>query len=69
VEGSRHALNRDVALKVLPAAISGDTERRQRFEQEARAASALNHPDIITVYDIGTAAIFLWPTGSSDFDS
>jgi len=48
-------LNRDVALKVLPAAISGDAERRQRFEQEARAASALNHPNIITVYDVGTA--------------
>jgi serine/threonine protein kinase len=48
-------LNRDVALKVLPAAISGDPERRQRFEQEARAASALNHPNIITVYDVGTA--------------
>src|SRR5260370_10484123 len=48
-------LNRDVALKVPPAAISGDAERRQRFEQEARAASALNHPNIITVYDVGTA--------------
>jgi len=48
-------LGREVALKVLPAAISSDPARRQRFEQEARAASALNHPNIITVYDVGSA--------------
>ncbi len=48
-------LGREVALKVLPAAISSDASRRQRFEQEARAASALNHPNIITVYDVGSA--------------
>jgi Tol biopolymer transport system component/predicted Ser/Thr protein kinase len=46
-------LGRDVAIKVLPAATAGHPERRQRFEQEARAASALNHPNILTVYDIG----------------
>ena len=46
-------LGRDVAIKVLPAAMAGHPERRQRFEQEARAASALNHPNILTVYDIG----------------
>jgi len=48
-------LGRDVAIKVLPAAMAGHPERRQRFEQEARAASALNHPNILTVYDIGEA--------------
>jgi Tol biopolymer transport system component len=46
-------LARDVAIKVLPAAFSSDPDRLQRFEQEARAAAALNHPNILAVYDIG----------------
>ena len=46
-------LGRDVAIKVLPPAFSADPERLQRFEQEARAAAALNHPNILAVYDIG----------------
>lgn len=45
-------LNRFVAIKVLPAKMSSDPERRRRFVQEAQAASALNHPNIITIYDI-----------------
>jgi serine/threonine protein kinase len=45
-------LNRFVAMKVLPAGMSTDPERRRRFVQEAQAASALNHPNIITIYDI-----------------
>ncbi len=47
-------LNRFVAIKVLPAKMSTDPERRRRFVQEAQAASALNHPSIITIYDIVT---------------
>jgi serine/threonine protein kinase len=46
-------LERDVALKVLPMAYSTDTERLRRFEQEARTAGKLNHPNILTVYDVG----------------
>jgi serine/threonine protein kinase len=46
-------LNREVAIKVLPASFANDTDRLRRFEQEARATSALNHPNILTVYDIG----------------
>jgi serine/threonine protein kinase len=48
-------LRRKVALKVLPAAFTQDAERVRRFEQEARAASSLNHPNIITIYEIGQA--------------
>jgi serine/threonine protein kinase/Tol biopolymer transport system component len=48
-------LDRFVALKVLPPAKMGDPERKRRFVQEAKAASALNHPNIITIYDIGQA--------------
>src|ERR1041384_8611949 len=46
-------LERKVALKILPAEFTQDAERMRRFMQEAKAASALNHPNIITVYDIG----------------
>src|SRR5688572_13648909 len=46
-------LNRDVAVKVLPAAFSADVDRLRRFEQEAQAASALNHPNILSVFDFG----------------
>jgi serine/threonine protein kinase/tetratricopeptide (TPR) repeat protein len=47
-------LGREVAIKVLPAEFSPDADRLRRFEQEARAAAALNHPNILAVYDIGT---------------
>lgn len=47
-------LGRDVALKVLPTALSVDAERLRRFEQEAQAAGALNHPNILSIYDVGT---------------
>ena len=46
-------LGRDVAIKVLPASFSADPDRLQRFAQEARAAAALNHPNILAIFDIG----------------
>ena len=46
-------LGRDVAIKILPADVSADPSRRSRFEQEARAVAALNHPNILGLYDIG----------------
>jgi serine/threonine protein kinase/formylglycine-generating enzyme required for sulfatase activity/predicted esterase len=49
-------LGRRVALKLLPARFNTETERVRRFEKEARAASSLNHPNIVTVYEIGEAA-------------
>src|SRR6202161_684326 len=48
-------LKRDVAIKVLPQALSLDADRMRRFEQEALATAALNHPNILAVFDIGTS--------------
>src|SRR5262245_19400743 len=47
-------LGRDVALKTLPASFASDPDRLRRFELEARATAALNHPNILVVFDVGT---------------
>ena len=49
-------LLRDVALKILPASVAGDEDRLRRFEVEARAASVLNHPNIVAIHDLGRHA-------------
>jgi hypothetical protein len=47
-------LGRDVAIKVLPARLNTDPDRLRRFQQEARAAAGLNHPNILTIHEVGT---------------
>ena len=49
-------LDRDVAIKVLPELMSSEPDRLRRFEVEAKAAAALNHPNILAVYQLGTYA-------------
>ena len=49
-------LNRDVAVKVLPPEFAADADRLRRFEQEAKTLAALNHPNVLTVFDAGVHA-------------
>jgi len=49
-------LGREVAVKLLPAEVADQPERRQRFEREARAVGSLNHPNLLTLFDVGEAA-------------
>ncbi len=53
-------LGRDVALKVISPRLVGDPRLRRRFELEARAASVLNHPSIVTIYDVGDTEGIPW---------
>jgi serine/threonine-protein kinase len=52
-------LNRDVAIKVLPAAFAQDAGRMQRFEREAQVLAALNHPNIAAIYGVEQGAIVM----------
>jgi len=52
--GEVYRLGRDVAVKVLPEALAKDEERLRRFEQEAHILGALNHPNLLVIYDIGS---------------
>ncbi|HYO90427.1 MAG TPA: serine/threonine-protein kinase, partial [Pyrinomonadaceae bacterium] len=55
--GQDTRLNRKVALKLLPSEMTEDHDRLRRFEQEARAISALNHPNIVTIFEIGSSEL------------
>ena len=57
-------LQRDVAIKILPSSFTHDADRLRRFEQEARAVAALNHPNLLTVFDVGTAPLGSVSAGS-----
>ena len=58
-------LQRDVAIKILPNSLASDRDRLRRFEQEARAVAALNHPNLLTVFDVGATPLTEEATGAS----
>jgi eukaryotic-like serine/threonine-protein kinase len=47
-------LNRDIAIKILPESFAVDADRLRRFQLEAQSAGALNHPNVLAIYDVGT---------------
>jgi eukaryotic-like serine/threonine-protein kinase len=57
-------LQRDVAIKILPNSLATDRDRLRRFEQEARAVAALNHPNLLTVFDVGATPLTEEATGA-----
>src|SRR3989441_8994827 len=59
-------LDRKVALKILPADVAVHQDRMRRFVQEAKAASALNHPNIITIHEVGTSPTVREGSSTSD---
>jgi serine/threonine protein kinase len=61
-------LDRTVAIKILPEALASDQQRLQRFIQEAKAASALNHPHSLAIHEIGTASRFALSARLSSFN-
>src|SRR5579872_2488051 len=48
-------MSREVALKILPASVTGDADRLKRFEREAQLAGGLNHPNLLTIHDVGVS--------------
>jgi eukaryotic-like serine/threonine-protein kinase len=58
-------VGREVAIKVLPSGSAPDSERLRRFEHEARATAAINHPNILAVFDIGSQDNFPWPVAAA----
>jgi serine/threonine protein kinase len=63
-------LGRRVALKVLPPEFADDPDRRQRFEREAKAVAALNHPNIVTIYSVEEAGgVHLYPSSTKSSES
>jgi len=60
-------LDREIAIKVLPAAMARDNERLVRFEREAKALAALNHPNIAQIYGVEGTAMTIEPVPREDF--